>query len=365
MPTFRTDYNDYWNWYSTVATGECNLPNAKLLADPTYLCLLFAVIFCGATTASSSIWAASTLQGVNREEIIAQLKSSLQACQNFCRHLQYPTHNTLLASLLAHECSTQRRDGSEDAEFVSTVLRIARGMGMHRDGKVLGLDPVVSEIRRRAWWHILWLDVEISVRTGSPTLCNSNPSQQDVQMVSQVRDEDILQLAGLPSSTSLPSPSSIIMLFVTGQYETARFEHTLISHINGTQGLNQVQFDEFVKSMRKLHLQIDEIVNKIPAQGLPEKGLIPARIANAAPLVNEKLYSDTSTDPTVFMSWARIMLTMLKAGTTFLLLVPLLERPDLDKNSIQSIWTRYVNLSLFPFLTNTSCGILSSSATQI
>jgi len=169
-----------------------------------------------------------------------------------------------------------------------------------------------------------------------------------VQMVNHTRDEDLskFQRTEPLSRPPSPAPSSIIMLFAIGQYETARFEHSLIDYLNGTQGLHQAQFDKFVNSMRALHIQIDGLINKIPAQGIPEKGLIPSRFANARPLVNEKLYSDNSSEPTVFMAWARILLTMMKAGTVLLLQKPLLESPNLSKKGLDSIWDSIIRVSV-------------------
>ncbi|TAQ84225.1 hypothetical protein B7494_g7461 [Chlorociboria aeruginascens] len=345
VPGFLGDYNDYWTWYATTTSSEIALPSAKLLADPTWLCLLNSVIYCGAVTAAPSIWKADILQDVDKEYLISQCRTSYLTSLNLCQHLRHPTCNTLVASLLAHQCSTQERDDIQDGEFVSTAMRLAREMGMHRDGSILGLDPSDSEMRRRIWWHIVVLDVQASIRNGSPTLGTSSPSQHDVQMVNHCRDEDLEREEKVEIVPNKQTPS-ISMLFAAGIYETARFEHDLVSHLNGIQGLSQVQFDEFLKSMRILHIQIDNLINRIPAQGIPEKGLIPSRIANAIPLVHEKLYSDTSSEPTVFMSWARIMLTMAKAGTTLLLQTALLDSVDIGGKEIDKVWSSIVQISI-------------------
>jgi hypothetical protein len=39
------------------------------------------------------------------------------------------------------------------------AIRIAHALGLHRDGKGLGLSPFRSEIRRRLWWHLLSRDI--------------------------------------------------------------------------------------------------------------------------------------------------------------------------------------------------------------
>jgi hypothetical protein len=189
MPSFTDEYNDYWKWITIILAGSFAFPNLKHLDDPTFMCLFFSVIYCGAATASSSIWKATTLKDVKKEDIVAQLHQSFLECQRICQHTRHPTQNTLAASLLAHECSTPERDGAHDQDFIYKVLRIAQGMGLHRDGTLFSLDPISIEIRRRIWWHIIWLDVRISIQTGLPTLCNPGGSQQDVRMVTETGDE--------------------------------------------------------------------------------------------------------------------------------------------------------------------------------
>jgi len=346
MPSFTDEYNDYWKWITTILAGSFALPNLKHLDDPTFMCLFFSVIYCGAATASCSIWKATTLKDVNKEEIIAQLHQSFVECQRICQHTRHPTQNTLVASLLAHECSTPGRDGAHDQDFIYKVLRIAQGMGLHRDGTLFSLDPISIEIRRRIWWHIIWLDVRISIQTGLPTLCNPGRSQQDVRMLTETRDEDLVAKEPAIDGVNLqasPKISSAIIFLANGQYETARFEHALVNFCNGTRNLDQTRFDEFVESMRKLYLRIEDLISNIPAQGIPEKGFIPSRFTSADPLANEELYNEKSSAPTVFTAWARILLTMLKAESSLLLQKCLLGSGKLSKESTKIIWDGYVS----------------------
>lgn len=53
----------------------------------------------------------------------------------------------------------------EDVDFVWTmsavVLRLARGLRLHRDGTRFGLTLFDTDMRRRLWWYIYLLDVQI------------------------------------------------------------------------------------------------------------------------------------------------------------------------------------------------------------
>lgn len=68
-------------------------------------------------------------------------------------------------------------------------MRLARKMGLHRDGMHLGLSPFESEMRRRLWWHILSTDFRASV------LLNTQPSlghpDSDTKEPLNLEDEDL------------------------------------------------------------------------------------------------------------------------------------------------------------------------------
>lgn len=343
VPTFRNDYNSFWQW---CRNSDTSLPNKKLLEDPTYLCLLFSVLYCGATTAPSSIWGATILHGLQKESIVEQLKTAFSTSLKLCQHLQHPTFDTLVASLLGHSCLEHRSDPSDEVRFVSTIVRIAQGMGLHREGTLFGLDQITCELRRRVWWHIVWLDVQASILNGSQTCCGSSGAQHEISMVAETRDEDLHKSVNngplTPSSTPPIKVNSILMLFAVGHCETARFNHLLTSYVHSTQALRKAQCDELVNALRRLHIKIDTLIARIPARGIPEQGFIPSRLANASPLTHEELYLDHPTQPTVFTSWTRIMLTMLKAESAILLQKSFLGRGD--RKSKQRMWNRYVDL---------------------
>lgn len=70
------------------------------------------------------------------------------------------------------------------------AIRIAQSLGLHRDGKKLGLSPFQSEIRRRLWWHLLCRDSRggedygLENTNGPLLLC-------DVELPANVNDTDL------------------------------------------------------------------------------------------------------------------------------------------------------------------------------
>ncbi|KAI9375699.1 fungal-specific transcription factor domain-containing protein [Aspergillus egyptiacus] len=62
-----------------------------------------------------------------------------------------------------------RRD--DDTKFVwsmsALIIRLAQGLGLHRDGNNFKLKPFEVEMRRRVWWHIILLDLRSSEDHGT------------------------------------------------------------------------------------------------------------------------------------------------------------------------------------------------------
>ena len=74
------------------------------------------------------------------------------------------------------------------------------------------------------------------------------------------------------------------MLFSVGRFETVRFERLLVDHLYGTEGCNSEDLTKIENTYATLQLNIDTLIAKIPTKVIPEKGLIPSRLANASPL---------------------------------------------------------------------------------
>lgn len=347
FPSLQKDYNSFWQW---CRNSDISQPDNKLLSDPTFLCILFAVLYCGAKTALPAIWMASDLERVKKEIIVEQLQRSHSASLDACQHLRYPTFSTLISSLLAHGCSRPDIEFLEDLRFLSTVVRIAQSMGLHLDGSFFGLDPVTCELRRRVWWHIVWLDVQASIVHGSQTCCGSSEELRNSRMVTNIRDEDFPLIIQHRLSRSLSASSgatSITMLLAIGRFESARFKHLLISSLRDSHILGQARLDECIGAAKSIQAKLDRLIMKIPDLGNPETGFIPSRLAKASPVTHEGYYGDDPIQPTVWSSWVRNMLTMLKTEAGILVQKPFLRRADSKTEQEQKMWSGYVDFFSF------------------
>ena len=257
--------------------------------------------------------------------------------------LEHPTFNNLVSTLLTRPFMDLPHEPMRNLVSVSTTVRIAQTMGLHCEWMWSALDPVAREMRRRVWWHIVWLDVQSSVSTGLPLCCGSE-IRETVSMIAGTRDEEIknLSASSSPPAESLTPGESVAMLYAVGRFETARLESIIVTRLQSEQGLTHEGFRELLTATKQLHQKIDSLIARIPTRGIPEKGFIPSSLANASPVTHPSFYKDDASQPTVFAAWTRIMLTLLKSEVAILLQKPFLQPPDCKNQQAQKSWTRYV-----------------------
>ncbi|KAF3063954.1 putative C6 transcription factor [Daldinia childiae] len=83
----------------------------------------------------------------------------------------------------------QSNDTPGVCNFHGVAIRLARKMGLHRDGSLLGLSPFETEMRRRLWWHLVHVDFRLADILGTrPSL---DLVSKDTKIPLNVNDEDL------------------------------------------------------------------------------------------------------------------------------------------------------------------------------
>ncbi|KAJ5891244.1 uncharacterized protein N7473_007472 [Penicillium subrubescens] len=322
--TFQIEYEVFWAW----ARAGSLQPPARLVSDPTFTCLFFAVFYAGASVISSSTWTddSSALKDLDREATINQLKAACSDTLSACRHSEHPTLNTLVASILVHEFS-KKRSLNEDALFIASTIRLAQSMGLHRENDVPDLAPT-REQRRQIWWHIVWLDVQSSLASGLPT-CLGNSALDGVHMISAPEDCAVKNLA-------------------IGRYEAARVLNKLMSLLQTDASCNADQMSqekliELLGAAKSLSHLIDILIVKIPIFEDAED-ILPGYLREASLKTHLALYQDKGKAPTLIGAWAKTSLWLVKFEVAIMLRKLLLGPPD--SVSSHGPWNRIFQLSL-------------------
>jgi hypothetical protein len=77
------------------------------------------------------------------------------------------------------------------------TIRNAEKLGIHRDGAILGLSPMITEERRRVWWQLQHLDLHGAVRMGLTPMTLT--AGWDVKVPLNIEDEDLRATSTTPA----------------------------------------------------------------------------------------------------------------------------------------------------------------------
>ena len=151
-------------------------------------------------------------------------------------------------------------------------------------------------------------------------------------MVAEYQDKDINTVSN-PTGFSTPSnnTASAAMLFAIGRFETTRYERSAIKYLLGPRPHKEKK-QQLGIAFSDLEISLNSLIARIPAQGVPEKGLLPSKLANASPSTHRSLFSDQLREPTAYGAWVWIMLVMLKTEAAILL-----EKVDLEASGHSGI----------------------------
>ncbi|KAJ0158109.1 putative transcriptional regulatory protein [Colletotrichum tanaceti] len=136
--------------------------------------------------------------GSKKEAMLSQYRFALEQALAKANFLNTSDMVVLQAFVLF--LTLVRRE--DDTRFCWTLtglaIRIAQGLGIHRDGTNFGLPPFETEMRRRLWWAICTLDLRSAEELGSDLTIIDRSF--DTELPSNVNDADIE-----PGMTEVPT----------------------------------------------------------------------------------------------------------------------------------------------------------------
>ena len=159
----------------------------------------------------------------------------------------------VLQALLLHLISV--RDIYEPRALWSltgVAVRIAQGMGLERDGEVLGLPPFEIEMRRRIWWLLKTHDFRTAELCGLAKFRDLDTDTESTKWPTNVNDDQLY--LGMPSLVA-ESNKLTDMVFVALKYELTNFAAGHVARFR-RQGRNSSQWDLHAPGSDKV--EIDE-----------------------------------------------------------------------------------------------------------
>ncbi|KAL4929467.1 putative C6 transcription factor [Aspergillus undulatus] len=140
-----------------------------------------------------------TQLGEGRDTMIGRYRFAVEQALSKANLLNTQSLTLMQAAVIF--LNAVRRD--DDTKYVwsmsALILRLAQGLGLHRDGNNFNLKPFDAEMRRRLWWHIVLLDLRSSEDHGTDVQIHDR--MFDTRLPLNVNDSDIS-----PHMTERPTP---------------------------------------------------------------------------------------------------------------------------------------------------------------
>ncbi|EQK97767.1 fungal specific transcription factor domain-containing protein [Ophiocordyceps sinensis CO18] len=183
-----------------IPTTDLILRDARKNSDklsPGQEALAFSIYFAAVTSLEPE--EIVTNFGASKEDLLAQHRFALE--QSLAKANFLDTSDvTVIQAFTLFLIIVRRHDESRFCwALTGLLIRIAQGLGLHRDGSHFKLSPFETEVRRRLWWAILMLDLRSAEELGTDMTIGER--SYDTQMPSNINDSDIG-----PESLELPTP---------------------------------------------------------------------------------------------------------------------------------------------------------------
>ncbi|KAH0565132.1 hypothetical protein GP486_001483 [Trichoglossum hirsutum] len=145
-PTFEGQYERFWHEIS-------------LGSEPPYSlqALYFAVLFSGAVSLSDG--AILRDYGRTKESVVNDFRMNAEAALSKANFIRTTKLETLQAFVMYLIPLCRDEISRAHSALTATAIRIAECMGLHRDGKNFGLQPIEIHVRRLVWYQLCFLDL--------------------------------------------------------------------------------------------------------------------------------------------------------------------------------------------------------------
>ncbi|OAX77364.1 hypothetical protein ACJ72_08340 [Emergomyces africanus] len=132
-----------------------------------------------------------SLFGENRHIMLSRSRYAMEQAMARANLLSSQSIVLLQGVVLYLLCVRRQDDSRYVWSMVAIVVRLAQGLGVHRDGSTFSLQPFETEMRRRLWWHICLLDFQAAEDHGCDPFIYE--PFYDTRIPLNINDEDICQ----------------------------------------------------------------------------------------------------------------------------------------------------------------------------
>ena len=157
--------------------------------------LLFSIYYSSVTSLSKE--QCLSIFELDRATLLSKYRAGIERALTNADLLNTKDLGVLQALCLFLLALRTNETSQTDWTLLAVLIRLAHGMGLHRETFSTSLSPFTVEMRRRLWWHIIVLDIRASEDRGTEPIIGS--SSFDTRRPLNINDEDIE-----PASQTMP-----------------------------------------------------------------------------------------------------------------------------------------------------------------
>ncbi|KAF1737516.1 Bikaverin cluster transcription factor bik5 [Beauveria bassiana] len=155
--------------------------------SPANEALVFVIYFSAITALEAED--VQTNFGADKFALLAQYRFAVEQALAKANFLNTSEITVLQAFTLFLLVSRRHDDSRFCWSLTSLIVRLAQGMGLHRDGTHFNLPPFETEMRRRVWWALITLDLRSGEELGTDMVIPDGG--YDTQLPLNINDADI------------------------------------------------------------------------------------------------------------------------------------------------------------------------------
>ncbi|KAK5994272.1 Transcription factor yanR-like protein [Cladobotryum mycophilum] len=324
LKSFDEEYNGFW----AVVEGHDKSESMKgiLGENPSYLSLLFAVLFGGAVSCSRDVLN-SQFKVITRATISSFLREAATLAQHMVAFPRNPTIYSLMSFLIVQHLLIREEEPLSSCSYISVALRVAQAMGLHRDGSKFSLNATETEVRRRIWWHIIHTDVMTPIPSSLPPSCLSD-SIYDTSMIGEVKESYIEKTAELKRDSIKKERTADVQMIYPSCVDPSMLDLRLMVAVDRysiTSTLRRIlrrQFDTtpLTKTdFTSLRGEVEVLDSRISARI--------AQLTNICEHQRTDKAYEGDFDKLTFVEWAQLLLKLMVHKTYCVLYQPLVRDP--------------------------------------
>lgn len=344
-PTVQADYDSFWAPFYRYKVSK---KPEELVSHHEFLCLLWAVLFCGAVAASPEMFREASIQIRNTRTLLRRLREKLDETVVMSQFNEMPTLNGLISMLLAEECDPDFDEIAAAPPFAYKCMRAARTLDLHKETVVAAKNGVESELARRVWYHVVQLEVLATITSGASLSYYSSDESYDTRMPYDIHDSEMRRDRRPTEKPNTSNANSSAIQLAIGRVQLNRVLRQVVETCYSTRPPSDTDLEELLLGIGRYEELMDGIIARLEVRGLPEQGHVPTKLLRADPMVHERLYRDDPNEETVFNAFARIMLNMMKGYVSILITRHFLSRASGEQRS--KLWNRSVSISMLLIL---------------